>query len=87
MTLPESISAGKNIDFDASLSVIKSFEIENYYWDFGDGAFENELKTRHNYRKPGKYTVRLGITGTDKNDPTIQQKKCASKEIVVQRGR
>jgi hypothetical protein len=83
MTVPDKVFAGENISFDASKSTIKKFTIEDYYWDFGDGVVENVLLPKHKYAKEGEYNVRLGLTGSNQNNPDEIQKACASKHIIV----
>jgi len=90
MLAPDTVQVNENVEFDASQSVIRSFEIQNYYWDFGDGGVENEVTTRHRYNKEGTYTVRLGITGDADTGEDIAdegQKACASRQIIVVRRR
>ncbi len=83
ITAPEKAYVNQNIDFDASQSSIRSFDAENYYWDFGDGTIENEEKVRHRYTKAGTYTVRLGITGPASESEEDIQKACSSRSIII----
>ncbi len=86
ITCPDRIVVNDNVNFDAAASSIRSFTIENYYWDFGDGSNGNDPAIKHRYTKPGDYIIRLGLTGTNQNEPGKVQKACASKQIkVVQR--
>ncbi len=80
---PDTADVNEWINFDASQSGIQSFTIENYYWDFGDGTVENEVKVRHRYAKEGSYYVRLGVTGTNSESPKETQKICSNKPIVI----
>lgn len=40
-----------------------SGDINQWYWDFGDGTTSNEKNPVHLYTKPGIYTVRLTVAG------------------------
>ena len=82
---PEKAYVNDYVDFDGSQSVIRSFKIQDYYWDFGDGSAETEVKTKHRYTKEGTYNVRLGITGTDEESKDKEQKACASRSITILR--
>ena len=82
---PEKAYVNQNIDFDASQSSIRSFTIENYYWDFGDGTIENDMKVRHRYAKPGTYIIRLGLTGTSTESEDITEKACSNRSILILR--
>lgn len=70
------------IEFNASMTNIKKFDVLNYYWDFGDGSFGTGIQNLHKYSKPGKYTVKLGVTGDVTN---TDQKACVTKLIVIQK--
>lgn len=83
MIAPDTAGVNDNITFDAAESEIRSFTIEEYYWDFGDGEVANEVRSRHRFDKPGEYIVRLGITGTGTEGSAQRQKACASKRIVI----
>lgn len=74
---------GQTIELDAINSNIKKFEIENYYWDFGDGEVGNEQPVRYSYNKEGTYYIKLGLTGPDRNDPSKTLKACSQKAIVI----
>jgi PKD repeat protein len=83
ITAPDTIYTNENILFDATKSNIKKFTIENYYWDFGDGSVLNQPLPKHRFAKEGDYIVRLGLTGSNQNNPDDTQKACASKHIVA----
>lgn len=83
MLAPDTALVNSKINFDASLSHIKSFTINEYYWDFGDGDVENEETNSHSYSNAGTYILRLGLTGTSEDNPEEQNKACANKQIVI----
>jgi len=39
----------------------EDFEIEGWYWDFGDGSKSTEQNPQHTYQQPGSYTVTLTV--------------------------
>ncbi len=82
---PDTAYVNQNVNFDASQSSIRSFTIGNYYWDFGDGTIENEMKVRHRFTKAGRYTIRLGLTGTRTESEDILQKACSNRSIIILR--
>lgn len=41
--------------------VNKSFGATSYLWDFGDGNTSSALNPNHEYKKPGRYTVKLVV--------------------------
>jgi PKD repeat protein len=42
--------------------VVGGFAPYSYVWDFGDGKTSNEANPRHEYNKPGSYTISLTVT-------------------------
>ena len=82
---PDTAFINEDIDFDASQSTIKSFTVKNYYWDFGDGTIENEIKVRHRYTRDGTYIVRLGLTGSGDESQDDEQKACSNRTITILR--
>ena len=85
MTAPKTAYINEDIEFDAMQSSIRSFTVENYYWDFGDGTIENEANVRHRYTKDGTYTVRLGLTGSGQGTGEEEQKACSNRTITILR--
>lgn len=72
----------KEIEFDGLESNLPSVQIENYYWNFGDGVSAKGPKAQHTFKKKGNYRVKLGITGT--NDTTgVKENHCVWKEVRV----
>ena len=63
-----------SIDFSSEKS---SWEISNYFWDFGDWETSTEANPSHMYKKPGKYKVKLILDFKNKNSLT------AEKEIEI----
>ncbi len=46
--------------------IISSGIVREYLWDFGDGSVQKQLRLKpieHLYKKPGKYTIKLRLTG------------------------
>ena len=71
-TPPTDNVAGSAITFDASSSTSDK-KIVKYEWDFGDGATSNDIKTDHDYKSPGRYTVTLTVTDLAGNKNTTTQ--------------
>lgn len=59
----ETVYTGETIFFNASSSYDPDGGIiVDYEWDFGDGAFANNVTTSHSYADDGVYTVTLIVT-------------------------
>ena len=68
--------------FDGSNTFInEKFEIENYYWSFGDGNYDCRVLTTNRFTKPGEYNVRLIVEGTSANG--LKKRICGKKTITI----
>lgn len=61
---------GEEVRFDASLSYdpavkIAKAQIEEYYWDFGDGSSARGMIAFHSYQYSGNFTVTLTVVDDD----------------------
>lgn len=73
---------GKEMEFDGLKTNLPGFNIDKYFWDFGDGTSAEGPVVHHTYRKKGDYRVMLAING--KNDTTGSKgNHCVWKEIRV----
>ena len=75
------------IQMDALQTNLKNFEVDEYIWDFGDGMRTRNQVVRHSYRRPGTYTLQLGVTNKNTNETTLPDKICVTKNIVILRRR
>ena len=82
ITSPDSAYVNDQVIMDAKKCNIKSFTIDNYYWDFGDGGIETGVDTKHNFKKPGTYIMRLGVTGSPPGSKEVS-KACVIKKITI----
>lgn len=72
----------KEIKFDGLESNLPQFQIDNYYWDFGDGNSAKGPEAQHTYKNKGNHRVILGVTGI--NDTTgLRENYCVWKEVKV----
>ena len=81
ITCPDTAIVDERIDFSALESTISSYEITDYYWDFGDGQMGKGEEENIRYRRPGAYDVKLGIVGKDAQG--TEQKSCVRKQIFI----
>ena len=79
----DTIHEGEEIVFDGLETNLEDFDVDEYYWFFGDDSkVVTSLNVSHIYEKEGVYNVKLGVTS--KLDERKQIKKaCGSKQIVV----
>ncbi len=89
ITVADTAVINEEIRMDALQTNLKDFTIDGYYWDFGDGVRTSNSIVRHAYRRPGEYTIQLGVTSSDRqaDETTLPGKKCITRNIVVLRRR
>jgi hypothetical protein len=63
---PESCNPGQKIELSAEAAGLKDFEIDDYYWEFGDMDRANGAIVKHSFMLPGSYMVKCGVVGKDK---------------------
>lgn len=69
---------GEAVLFDGSGSSDADGRIENYLWDFGDGASGTGVRPEHTYTQEGTYTITLtvrdndGLTDTDTTQINVE---------------
>lgn len=87
ITVPDTVYVNDEVEMSADSSVIRRFEPDEYFWDFGDGIIENGKSTEHVFTKTGSYYIRLGILSKEKNEEEdeidFSQRACSHKQIIV----
>jgi len=58
------------IDFSSNKS---TWEISNYFWDFGDWKTSTEANPSHSYKNPWTYKIKLIIDYKNKNTLSTQK--------------
>ncbi len=79
---PDTTIAGKEMILSAEKSAIKGFTITAFYWSFGDGRYNSGTFVKHKFRKPGTYTIELGVIAKNEQTQRIEKFKL-EKNIVV----
>ena len=57
--------AGESIEFDASVSYDLDGELDQIWWDFGDGEAAIGTVVQHIFREPGDYAITLTVSDED----------------------
>jgi PKD repeat protein len=79
---PDSTETGKLIDLNAEETYLPGWNIEQYYWNFGDETVALGTKPEKVFLKPGTYNVQLIVTAT--SEPGMPSKEtCVSKNIRI----
>ncbi|MFH1291631.1 MAG: 7TM domain-containing protein [bacterium] len=69
----EFVEINKKAIFDASNSTLSPTSTPIYNWEFGDGGHATGKDVVHEYKKIGKYTVKLSITQNNETQSVEQQ--------------
>ena len=83
ISAPDTVFVGEPVSFDsAEETYLPDFEIEQYYWDFGDGAPLEDPVVEYTFTSPGTYQVNLKVIGTLGGGEEYSE-FCNYKNIVV----
>jgi len=77
----------EDIRMDGLQTNLENFEVDEYYWDFGDGERARNDIVRHSYRRPGVYTIQMGITNRQADETTLSDRECVTRDIIILRRR
>jgi len=84
ITSPDAFLRKKETAFDAFGTNLPHLQVDDYYWDFGDGTRLKGFEVKHTFQKKGSYRVQLGVVG--KPDSTgIEPRECVYKVVEVLR--
>jgi outer membrane protein OmpA-like peptidoglycan-associated protein len=79
---PDAIVIEEVIAFNANKTNLPGLDVEEYFWDFGDGARLRGAEVEHSYSRKGSYRVQLMVSG--KPDSTgWEQRQCVYKVVEV----
>ncbi len=82
ITSPDTAYVNQQIRLDASETYLRNFDVDEYYWEPGDGIRATGEEIFHTYTDPGIYEIRLGVL-SDPDSPYGQQRRCVYKNIVI----
>lgn len=83
ITAPDTVVVNQPIYFSAEDTNWNRWDIEGYYWDFGNGVHEKGKNVTYQYTLPGEYTVILGLKENIRNRRFDPEKTSVYKAIVV----
>ncbi|MCB9232992.1 MAG: OmpA family protein [Bacteroidia bacterium] len=82
---PEFGQVQMGLPFHGANSRVDGCEIQEYYWDMGDGARYKGEQIEHYYARPGDYEITLGVIGYD-SLTNSECKKCATRMVSIREG-
>lgn len=82
---PDTAVTNEEVNFNASVSMVKNSKINRYVWDFADGTRGDSVFTSHTYNTGGYYDVKMELEAI--NDSTNESEIfCVSKYVLVLSG-
>ncbi len=88
ITCPDTIKTGSAIEFDAGQTNLPGKKLKQFVWIFSDKKKYVGQKILRSFESPGIYSIQLGVTFGEgeeiKGQPENLQKRCVTKEIVVE---
>jgi hypothetical protein len=79
----DTIIAGKEELISSERSSLKDYDINDIYWCFGDGKYNNGTCVKHNYKKPGAYNLQLWVTAKNQKTSKVEKFRIEKKVIVT----
>jgi len=67
ITCPDTIPVNVPVQFDARETHLPGFNVGEYYWEFGDGKYDQGIQVTHAFDYPGRYRVKLGVEARRQN--------------------
>ncbi|HDR68238.1 MAG TPA: PKD domain-containing protein, partial [Bacteroidaceae bacterium] len=61
ISCPDTVMANTVFRLHARETYLPDINIDQYYWDFGDGLKDEGIETSHTYKYPGTYRIVLGV--------------------------
>lgn len=82
ITCNEKCSVNEELVFVSKDLYIKNCKPEQICWAFGDGRYNSGSSVKHTYKKPGTYTVQLGVVAKNKDTEKSELYKIEKTVIV-----
>ncbi|MCP4313068.1 MAG: OmpA family protein [Bacteroidetes bacterium] len=70
------------MEFSGSDSYLPGYDIQEYVWDFDDGTFKTGDEVAHQFKNPGLFGVKLGLTGMAEGS-SILETRCVIKPVTI----
>ncbi|MEX0983345.1 MAG: PKD domain-containing protein [Bacteroidales bacterium] len=83
ITAPDTVAVNQEIYFSSEETYLPEFDIDAYYWDFGDGMKATGKTTTHVFSYPGDFTVVLGVEERVRNRRFEPERIAVFRKIVV----
>ena len=82
ITSPDVAVAGAMINLDSDKTYLPGWNIDQYYWNFGDETIQVGNEVVKTYMKPGTYNIQLIVSEKALPDGTVHE-TCVCKNITI----
>ena len=79
---PVTGTVGREVIIDAEKSRLKGYALLGFYWNFGDGRYNQGRRAKHTWRKSGTYRIELGVTAKNEETQKIEKFR-VEKNIII----
>ncbi len=80
---PDIVGVGQKFDLSSKKSFAAGCQLDQFYWELGDGTKEITAEFRHQFDLPGTYEIKLGVNGSPTSEGDNVCKSCVTKTIEV----
>jgi hypothetical protein len=82
ITAADSVNSGQRILLNADKTNLPGWEIDQYYWNFGDETIAIGKEVDKTFTRPGRYNIQLIVSTKQEPGGTVRE-SCVSKNIFV----
>lgn len=86
ITSPDNAVVGETIKLDGLKSFCQGYEINSYFWDFGDGTRTTGDSVSHKFIKSGEFDIRMGLNLKSRIIGGISKRVVSKKIRIFQTG-
>ena len=80
---PDTVLVNETVYFSAEETYLPGFDIDEYYWDFGDGMKSTGKAAIHQFAYPGEFRVVLGLKERVRSRRDEPERVAVYKKIIV----
>ncbi len=82
ISCPDVFYAGRPVELSADSTNLPGWNIERYYWNFGDETIAVGTGVEKTYSRPGTYNIQLIVTSKPETGVAVRE-ACVSKNILI----
>lgn len=78
----DTLDVGGEVIINADKCRLKGYELNDFYWSFGDGRYNQGKYVKHRYQKEGTYKMELGVIARNSQTQKVEKFRIV-KNIIV----